>query len=83
MRPSFGRAGTQTGTPMPFAKAFPPVAAGAYVRVRQDTSAAAEIADFRTIMPLGFELVEPAVRVELTELAVDRSLAGFQLSAGA
>jgi hypothetical protein len=51
--------------------------------VRQDTSAAAEIADFRTIMPLGFELVEPAVRVELTELAVDRSLAGFQLSAGA
>ena len=41
---------------MPFAMAFPPVAAGAYVRVRQDTSAAAEIADFRAIQLLDFGL---------------------------
>ena len=59
---------------MPFAMALPPVAAGAYVRVRQDTSAGAGFADFRTIMPLGVELVEPADRVELAERAIDRLL---------
>jgi hypothetical protein len=70
VRPSFGRAGTQTGTPMPFAMAFPPVAAGAYVRVRQDTSAAAGIADFRATRPLGFEPAGPAGRPKLAELAI-------------
>ena len=78
MRPSFGRAGTLTGTPMPFAMALPPVAAGAYVRVRKDTSAGAKIADFRTIRPPGFELedmVELTDRVEFAEL---ETLAGFQ-----